>query len=134
MRPFKPVGSLALLTILGCSSPIEPTDPVGSWGGQHVALIVTSGGGALDYDCAAGTIDEPLRPDSRGRFRVDGTHTPGQGGPSRQDDEPVVLPATYAGTIDSDTMTLTVTIVETGQSVGSFSLERDAAARIVRCL
>lgn len=134
MRPKQLIGFLALAAMLGCSSSLEPADPVGSWGGQHIALVVTASGATLDYDCAAGAIDESLVPDGRGRFHAVGTHTPGQGGPISQDYEPDDLPATYTGTIDGNTMTLTVTIIETDQRVGTFNLERGAAARIVRCL
>jgi hypothetical protein len=36
------------------------------WGGDHVNLVVTDAGGALEYDCAHGTIDQPLVIDSSG--------------------------------------------------------------------
>ena len=40
-------------------SPIAP----GSWGGNHIRMIVTAEGAAIEYDCAWGTIDEPLLAD-----------------------------------------------------------------------
>ena len=123
-----------LLAVVACSATTQPEDLTGAWGGRSVALLVTGAGGVLEYDCAAGTIDQPLQPEAGGRFSATGTHTPGQGGPVREGDIPEVFPARYDGEVSGDTMTLTVTLVASGQSVGAFTLTRDASPRLTRCL
>jgi hypothetical protein len=70
---------------------------LGVWGGDHVNLVVTDAGGALEYDCAHGTIDQPLVIDSSGRFDLAGTHTREHGGPIRSDEKPDKHPARYTG-------------------------------------
>ena len=45
------------------------------WGGDHVRLEVTRNGAELEFDCATGTITEPL-PDTDGTFSLKGTFTP----------------------------------------------------------
>jgi hypothetical protein len=48
-------------------------------GAVRMSMDVTSVGAHLEYDCAEGLIEEPLRPDGEGRFTAIGTHTPGHG-------------------------------------------------------
>ena len=40
--------------------------PTGSWGGEHIRMIVTKTGAKIEYDCALGTIDEALLLDKDG--------------------------------------------------------------------
>lgn len=131
------LGSLfALIVLNACQAALPPSgEPLaGSWGGQHVALELSREGGRLEYDCAAGSIDEAVRPDSSGRFSVRGTHTPGHGGPERVGEEPVALPANYDGRVRGERMTLIVRVVSSGLELGPFTLERGATPVILRCL
>ena len=106
----------------------------GSWGGNHVALTLTADGGTLDYDCASGSIDGPLRIDASGRFSARGTHSPGQGGPQRQGEEPPLLPADYSGEVSGDSMTLLVRVPSAGIEIGPLTLRRGAEPVLFRCL
>ena len=48
-------------------------DLVGLWGGQGIGIDIEGGVGAVQYDCAAGTIDQalpPQRPASASRERT----------------------------------------------------------------
>jgi len=110
--------------------PIE----VGEWGGDHVKLLVTETGGTLEYDCAHGTIDQPLLADSSGRFDLAGTHTREHGGPIRIGEKEDKRPARYTGRTDGRTMTLTVTLTGSNEPVGTFTLTRGQLGRIVKCL
>lgn len=127
---------VALLGLASCAhvstGPLAP----GEWGGQHIGLtILAQGGGAtLEYDCASGTIDEPLNVDSRGDFLAMGTHTRGHGGPALIDEVPDRHPAQYAGSTDGKTMTLTVTLSDSGERVGTFKLVRGASPAVLKCL
>ena len=126
-----------LLSLLlgGCmTAPSVSRSLVGQWGGQHVGLEVLPGGGRVDYDCAAGSIDEPMVADANGRFRVRGTHTPGHGGPKRVGEVPASFPALYQGSVSGDRMTLTVDVPTRSLRIGPFTLRRGAQPMLLRCL
>jgi hypothetical protein len=110
------------------------TVSLGAWGGDHVSLLLTATGGTLEYDCAHGAIDQPFVIDSAGRFQLAGTHTREHGGPIRKDEKPDKHPARYTGAVDGDTMTLVVTLTDSNEVVGTFTLTRGRMARVVKCL
>jgi len=105
----------------------------GIWGGEHAGLEVTEGGGRVEYDCAHGTIDQKIVADARGVFELRGTHVRERGGPVRKGESEDSHPAVYKGQIEGDTMTLTVTESDTGQSVGTFTLTHGRQPHIVKC-
>lgn len=125
---------LALLGVASCARVSTGPLPPGEWGGQHIGLTVLDRGAALEYDCASGSIDEPLLIDSRGDFLAVGTHTRGHGGPARIDEVPDRHPARYAGSTDGKTMTLTVTLSDSGELLGTFNLVRGASPSVFKCL
>jgi len=126
---------IAFASLLGaCTTPLPPGPVTGEWGGEHVGLTLDSTGGRLEYDCAAGTIAEPVIPATDGRFAATGTHTPGMGGPDRIDYVPPSYPARYTGTVRGDTMTLRVAVPSRDLTLGPFRLRRDTEPRILRCL
>jgi hypothetical protein len=126
---------LAGLLVAACQSVPAPAVPVtGTFGGQHVSLTLGPTGGSLAYDCAAGSIDEPVIPDRDGRFRVRGTHIPGHGGPERVGELNPAFPATYEGRADGGRLSLIVRVVSTGEVVGQFTLRLDAEPMLTRCL
>ena len=45
--------------VMACTTSPTPIVALGSWGGSHVSMEVTSEGARLEYDCAVGVIDEP---------------------------------------------------------------------------
>ena len=114
-----------LITILCALAGVGSTqDAPVVWGGDHIEMEVTRTGARLEFDCAHGTIDEPLRPDAKGAFKVNGTFTPERGGPTR-DENPPAPRATYSGTINETAMSLEV-VVEGGDAKGtSYELTRD---------
>jgi hypothetical protein len=120
--------------VVGARSSVANPIALGVWGGEHVNLVVTNAGGALEYDCAHGTIDQPLVTDSSGRFELAGTHTREHGGPIRSGEKPDKHPARYAGTTDGQTMALTVTLTDSAAPVGTFTLTRGRIGRILKCL
>jgi len=125
---------IALLFLLaGCASVPSAGAPVtGQWGGAHIGLTLDASGGQIVYDCAAGTIG-PVVPDSAGRFKTSGTHTPGHGGPVREGEVIPTHAATFAGTVRGETMTLEGR-VDNDVELGPFTLRRGADAGVFRCL
>ena len=132
--------SASILTIVislaaaGCTTTPTPVMALGPWGGSHVSMHITSAGARLEYDCAEGVIDEPLRPDAEGRFTAIGTHTPGRGGPIREGEILPAFRARYDGQVESEQMSLLVTFTETGVKLGPFQLRRGSPGLLVRCL
>ena len=128
---------ILLLTLLGASATCRGslTGPVtqGDWGGEHIGLVVTTIGATLEYDCATGTIDNPIVA-TDGLFSVSGTHTRGHGGPIRQDEIPDKHPARYDGRIDGETMILDVTLTDSGEKLGRYTLVRGRPAQVFKCL
>jgi hypothetical protein len=112
------------------AGPIAPSE----WGGDHVGLTVSATGGVLEYDCASGTIDQPIVAATNGNFVAQGTHTIGHGGPIMVGEIPDRHPARYEGWTDGEKMTLGVTITDTGQKLGDFTLVRGQSPHVFRCL
>ena len=124
---------IALVALAACETVSNPQPLVGSWGGQHVGLIFEGGFGKLDYDCASGTIDEPIIPGAGGGFEADGRHIPGHGGPVRVGEIFVSKRAHYRGTVQQGVMNLGATL-DDGTVIGPFTLRQGAQPQILRCL
>jgi hypothetical protein len=137
-RLARVVAIVALLApIAACQMPTGTNAErvaAGTWGGDHMRLDVTSSGATIEYDCAHGAIDEPIVPDSSGRFSVGGTHTFEHGGPVRPDETPNRHPARYDGRVVGDTMDIAVTVTDSGQRIGQFMVFFRHSPRLLKCL
>lgn len=102
------------------------------WGGQHVELEVTPEGAKLEFDCASGTISKPVQVDAGGKFKVTGTFTRERPGPVMRDGNPPAT-ATYSGSIEGNTMKLTITSGAQNESQGDYVLDRGKPGRVVKC-
>ena len=127
-------GLLVMAALAGCLEASVPEVVTGDWGGEHLGMLASTSGATLEYDCAAGKIAEPIRPDAAGRFRVTGEHYPGHGGPMRVDEEQVKRPARYDGVVRGDVMDLTVTLTDSNTVVGRFTLVYGRSPFVFKCL
>jgi len=118
----------------GCAGSNCQTDLVGVWGGDHIGMVVSDSSTTIEYDCAHGTIDEPMIIDENGEFEVRGVHMFEHGGPIRIGEVPDEHPALYQGSIEGEVMTLKVTITDTGKEFGSFTLTLGANPNVFKCL
>ncbi len=107
--------------------------PEGSWGGVHIGMEVTDKNTAIEFDCAHGTISEQLALDREGRFRAKGTYVREHGGPIREGETPVSHPAIYSGNVHSKAMTLTVTLTDSSENVGTFTLTQGSEGQVFKC-
>ena len=105
----------------------------GTWGALHIVMEVSAESASIEYDCAHGTINGPLALDRRGRFSWAGTHTTEHGGPIRRDEKPNHRPARYTGSINGKTMTLTVTLTDTNETLGPYTLTHGNSGRVFKC-
>ena len=121
---------------------LEPRNPTmettrklknGVWGGESIIVEVTDSGATITYDCADGRIEHSIKIDDNGSFNVTGTHTRHIGGPVRSDEKPDRKRARYRGRVQDTSMTLTVTLTDTNESVGSFSLTYGERPELKRC-
>ena len=107
---------------------------LGSWGGDHISLILTEAGGRAEFDCAHGSIDEPFLVDAEGKFDLKGTYVPEHPGPIHNGERPDEHPARYRGSVDGDSMVLTATVPDRNQSLGPFKLFQGKKPRVHKCL
>ena len=119
--------------IVGARSPIE-SGLIGSWGGIGVRLTVGAGSSILQFDCANGTIEQPFAVDAAGLFDLAGTFVLESPGPIREDEKLVRHPARYRGSTDGKTLTFTITLTDSGQIFGPFTLALNAPGRVFKCL
>jgi hypothetical protein len=108
--------------------------PAGTWGAMGIAMEVTESGARIEYDCAHGTISQPLLLDAEGRFDLKGRHFPEHGGPIREGEESRGQPVRYTGQVTGENMTLAVTPEGSDTPIGSHKLVRGKTGRIHKCL
>ncbi len=105
----------------------------GHWGGQDISVEVTDSGATLDFACAHGSISEAIVPDAHGKFAVKGVFVTEHPGPIREDEDTSGQPATYSGTVDGETLTLTITLAGTSKTIGTFTLTFGKMGRVRKC-
>jgi len=103
----------------------------GVWGGEHISMKVGAKSATIEYDCANGVIEGPLVLDADGHFNLHGTHHMERGGPVREDASSKGQPATYTGSIEGDTMTLSLRVGD-GEAE-TFTLEKGKEGKLVKC-
>jgi hypothetical protein len=109
-------------------------DLTGQWGADGISVQITDDGAEINYDCAHGSITEKIVADRDGKFTVKGVHVREHPGPVREDEDQSGQPATYRGSISGNTMTLTVTLSGSDETVGTFKLTRGKGGRIRKCM
>jgi hypothetical protein len=105
---------------------------LGSWGGDGAGIEITADGARLEFDCAHGTIDEPIRIDDAGRFEAKGTYVREEPGPTRKEDRGGE-PARFRGKVEGDSLSLTLELPGSDRSPSPFTLTRGRLPRIRSC-
>ena len=106
--------------------------PAGTWGGQSLHVDLTTEGATLEFDCARGTILEPIVVDSHGNFHVHGTYKM-EGGPVRRDDQSAGAAVEYTGSVHGATMLIQFVLPGSEQPSGPFTLTRGDSGRLRKC-
>jgi hypothetical protein len=122
-----------LVLSAGCGGSDLTAVPAGNWGGEHVSMEVTNSGATLEFDCAHGSVPEPLTLDADGRFDRSGVFVREQGGPIREGEPEDTRPARYSGTTDGRSMSLTITIQDGSLPVQAYRLELGNLGHVFRC-
>lgn len=105
--------------------------PTGVWGGPHISIKVGSKSATIEYDCASGVINGPLVVGRNGHFNLHGTHRMERGGPVRADEDPRQIPASYTGSINGNTMKLTLKLSDSDEE--TFTLEKGKPGELFKC-
>lgn len=123
----------AAILAAGCETlENKPTHLGGMWGGPHAAILFQGGLAEVQFDCAAGTIDDPV-PARDGPFLVKGSYRAGSGGPVRVGQIFRSQRATYSGEVTKTMMTLKV-LLEDNTVIGPFTLTESTPPQLTRCL
>jgi hypothetical protein len=134
--PVVVLGAVCLAAfVAACASATGPDSVVtlGSWGGEHAVLTVEAGSASIEFDCAHGTLPAPI-PLMHGSFDVGGDYVQEHGGPIREGEQVVHRPARYQGAVEGMKMALTVTLSDTGDRIGTYTLMRGVSGRVFKCL
>lgn len=132
-------GALAML-LCGCATGSGlPEHVVGPWGGEHVGIVFHGGLADVQFDCASGTIDDPIYPGRDGSFTSKGTYVIGTRGPIKVGDYFKSEDAIYSGHVEKGTgkapMTMTLFVaLEDGTKLGAFALTQGAQPQLTRCM
>jgi hypothetical protein len=105
----------------------------GTWGGEHMLLELDDAFARVEFDCAHGTIALPILL-AEGEFSAPGTFVQEHGGPIREGEDVVSLPARYYGRVRADLMTVTVLLSAEKRTIGTFELRRGQQGRVFKCL
>ncbi|MCH8616558.1 hypothetical protein LZ016_10660 [Sphingomonas sp. SM33] len=121
------------LALAACDTIAPDLKPAyGHFGGPQVGVVLEGGSGKVDFDCASGTVDEPIFDAKEGVFSVKGTYRTGHSGQIKVGQIFRSQPATYSGTLVKDDMMLTVTL-EDGEVLGPYKLQRGVPPQLTRC-
>jgi len=132
MRRWLAAGAVFVLLSPGAAVAKSP-NLIGAWGGPHAGIAFQGGLADVQFDCASGTIDVPVYPAKDGAFTARGTFRAGKPGPVRVGQIFRSEPASYAGHVAKNVMTITITL-DDGTAVGPYTLTQGAAPQLTRCL
>lgn len=105
-----------------------------TWGGEHVSADVGADAVSFEFDCAHGRSDGPLALGRGGTFDLRGYFVRERGVAASAGQEENRLPARYSGRVRGGTMTLTVTLTDAREEIGTFSLTRGQAGQLTKCM
>ena len=129
---FLVLGFMMLVAVGLVYSRMMQRMPRGPWVGTHINMNVDEHLATIEFDCATGEINGPLKVDGDGNFQLPGTFTPERGGPVRADETRQAQQAIYTGTIKGNTMTLTLKVSGTDESE-TFTLEHNKPGDLFKC-
>ncbi len=104
----------------------------GVWGGGHAQLEVDESGAALEFDCANADISEPIVLDELGKFQVKGAIHQQMPGPARDPDTSDASNITLTGSVEGDTLHLTIT-APGDKTPQTYTLVKGRHAHLMKC-
>jgi hypothetical protein len=131
-------GWLFAVIVLACvSMTMDVADdtrlPAGTWGGDHVVLDVTEAGAHFEFDCASGDVSQPMTTPDDGKLDVEGVLVRQRPGPIRIGEERPRQRARYSGRLTKNSLTFDVTLVDSNEQAGHFTVVLGEAGRLRKC-
>ena len=108
---------------------------LGSWGGDHIRLVVKADGADVEFDCAHGRMGKIVT-DGRGNFDVEGVFVQERGGPVHVDEKEQSQRARYKGRVEGKTMTLSFFLTDSDEEQEHviYKLTHGREAELTKCL
>lgn len=112
----------------------ERTDKalIGVWGGKSALLNVQENGAGLDLACAHGSIEQPIVLDSARSFDLAGVYEQESFGPQTAGEDKKQA-ARYTGSVEGETMTLTIKLTQTKETIGPLILSFGKMTMLHKC-
>ena len=123
---------IALMALLACGVPTNSQPIQGQWGSVDASLVLSEATGTLSYSCGAGTVDSGWTLTRHGQFQGTGLHFFG-GGPLPATGRPP-HPTRYTGQVHGHTLTLTVLLLDSPDTLGPFTMRRGGPIVSELCL
>ena len=122
---------LSVFAVAACSAATSTpiTDVAGTWGGDNAGMIVNGNDVHVHIACTLGNAVGPIHPDVNGRFETTGTYNVD----AYPVDRGITHPARFSGRIVGKTMTLTVSLTDTGQVLGPVTMVYGEEPRMGPC-
>jgi len=117
---------------IGVASADASSPIVGNWGGGRVNAVFSPEGVRLEYDCALGLIDTPVRFNSQGRFTAHGTYESYRLVPDVENGASRKRAAKYDGRLIGTAIELHMR-VDGEKATHSYILEKDRKSKLIRC-
>jgi hypothetical protein len=99
-----------------------------------MGMQVEPDGASIEFDCAHGSIEHPIVLDKKGRFDVLGIYVREHGGPIFEDEPLDAHPARYTGRVYRKLMSITVTLTDTMETIGGYTLIYGQSPHVTKCL
>lgn len=132
-------GICAALLMSGCRTlEGKPDHVLGVWGGPHAGVTFQGGLADIQFDCATGTIDEPLYAVEGGPFSIKGTYRTGPPGPVKVGQFFQSQGAAFAGEVTKGTKASRQQIIfhvtlEDGTTLGPFTVTDGTPPQLTPC-
>jgi len=110
------IANAAIFALIACSTATSTpvTEVSGTWGGDNAGLIVNGDDVHVHIGCTLGDAVGPIHADANGHFELSGTYNVDAYPVNRG----ITHPATFAGQIVGQAMTLTVSLTDTARVLG----------------
>lgn len=123
--------ALVALVALACRTPTAP-EAVGVWGGREASLVLADSGGSMSFACGASTVDSAWSIGPGGEFSATGRYYFGGGPVPPGGSTP--HPARYAGLIQGNVFTVTITLTDLSETLGPFNMIRNGPPVVQLCV
>jgi hypothetical protein len=130
-----------ITTLLFACAKVETVAPatqitalLGKWGGQSIELNATDTNVKLTFDCATGEIVKKVN-FTNNLLAEEGTFTQFSGNvPINVNNPPQAKPVKYEGKLSGNELTLTIKSSDGSTIIGTYTITKDQAGKIFRCL